>query len=442
MSKWKQGRIVPIVLLLVALTGVIAFAQGGVTVTNIQVQNLSDETATCHIIYYRTDGSIALEYDFTIDPNGTWSKYQGAETGLEDGFNGSVVISSDKPVAAIVNQKTTGGQERSGSYSGESAGSTISYAPIIMKEFYGFDTEISIQNASAGPVDVTVSYYDQAGNLVTGAEDECLGLATGAACRVNQSDNATLPTKFNGSGSVSATGPVVVVINQNGPNKQNTYNGFPSGGQTLSAPIVMFEFYKFKTAIQVQNVGGAQTRVRATYSDGIVVTSGYVQPNSSTSFYSWTEGHAPNFNGSVTITSLDGQDLVAMVNQTNDIQSSAYNAFAQGSTQFVLPTIMRNYYDYSTAMQIQNVSGALCDCVVTYDDGVAAVPVGSLTNIPPGASVLIANRTEIAHGDNYTGSATVVCTGDVVVVVNQGPNAELTKYHGFDASLAYNGMIP
>jgi hypothetical protein len=351
-------------------------------------------------------------------------------------------LSSDQPIAAIVNQKTTGAQERSGSYSGEAAGSDSAYIPIAMKAFYGFDTEISIQNASGSAVSATVSYYNQAGTEIASAEDSCTNLAVGAACRLNQADNANLPSSFNGSASVSSTGPVVVVVNQNGPNKQNTYNGFYSGGPVLSAPIIMNAYYGFKTVVQVQNVGTAATQIKATYSDGKVVTSGAVQPNSAVSFYNWTESHASNYVGSAKFESLAGQNLVGMVNQTNDVQSSSYNLFVGGAGTFVLPTIMRNFYDYSTSFQIQNVSTLPCDCAVTYDDGATPAPAGSLTAIPAGASVLVPNRNETGHGNGYTGSATVVCSGDVVVVVNQGPNPELTQYQGFDASMAYNGMTP
>lgn len=434
-------KILASILLLAMLTSGLAFAQGGSTTTNIQVQNLSDETAHCAITYYNQDGTSALSYSFDIAASKSWSKYQGAETSLPDGFNGSVVVSCDQPVAAIVNQATSGAEQRSSAYSGESAGATGMSVPIAMRQFYGFDTEISVQNASGGTVDVTVDYYDANGNLVTAAQETVSDLAMGAVHRFNQADNANLGTGFNGSASVSATGNVVVVINQNGHDQQNSFNGFTAGSETVYIPSVLEDFYGFVTAVQVQNVGSAQTRARVTYSDGIIQTSGYIQPNQSTFFYSWLEGHSANFNGSATITSLDSQNLVAVVNISDGAQSSAYNGFAGGSTQFVLPSVLRNFYDYSSSIQLQNVSGGAVDCVITYDDAAVAAPVGSLIGIPDGESVLIPNRNE-AHGDNYQGSATLVCTGDVVAIVNQGPNPELTQYQGFDASVAYNGMTP
>jgi len=427
-------------LLVLLLTSGVVLAQGGVTTTNIQVQNLSSQTATCHIAYYNQNGTIALEYDFTIAPNGTWSKYQGAETGLPDGFNGSVVVSSDQPVAAIVNQATSGSVNRSSSYSGESAGTANTFIPIAMRSFYGFDTEISVQNASGGSVNVTVDYYDGSGNLVAAAQDTASSIPVGAVYRFNQSANTNLGTNFNGSAFVSATGPVVVVVNQNGPNKQNSFNGFPSGAQTVYIPSYMSAFYGFKTALQVQNVGSGPTNVSVAYSDGINVGPVTVQANQSTFFYSWLEGHAANYNGSATVTST-AQDVVAVVNITNDLQSSAYNGFNSGSTQFVLPSVLKNFYNYSSSIQLQNVSGGTVDCAVTYNDAVPAIGVPSLTGIPNGSSVLIPNRNE-AHANNYQGSATVVCTGDVVAIVTQGPNPEVTALQGFDASVAYNGLIP
>lgn len=437
------GKIVGSVLLLITLTSGLVLAQGGSTTTNIQVQNLSDQTANCTITYYNQDGTTDTEYTFDILPNDSWSKYQGAETGLTDGFNGSVVVACDQPVAAIVNQATTGGEQRSSAYSGESTGAAGIYVPIAMKGFYGFDTEISVQNASTGPVNVTVDYYDANGNPVAAAQETKTSLAKGAVYRFNQANNANLPSNFNGSASVSATGGnVVVVVNQNGPDQQNSFNGFTTGAQTVYMPSVMDAFYGFVTAIQVQNVGSAQTRIQVTYSDAIVQTSGYIQPNQSTFFYSWLEGHSSGFNGSATVTSLDSQNLVAVANISDGTQSSAYNGFASGSTTFVLPSVLKNFYDYSSSIQIQNVSGGTVDCAVTYSDAVTAVPViGTLTDLADGDSVLLANGIE-AHADNFQGSATVVCTGNVVAIVNQGPNVGSAADGDYDGSVAYNGMAP
>ena len=435
------------VLLLVIVMASLVLAQGGTTTTNIQVQNLSSKAAHCTITYYNKDGTVALSYDFTIDPNGTWAKYQGSETKLPEGFDGSVVVSADQPIAAIVNQATTGSVNRSSSYSGESAGATGVYVPIAMKSFYGFETELSIQNASGGNVDVTISYYDSTGTLVAGANDTCTSLAPGAVCRVNQGKNGTLPINFNGSAYVNATGAVVVVANQNGVNsstsadQQNSFNGFASGAKTVYIPSVMDAFYGFTTAIQVQNIGSNAADITITYSDGIVKTAKGVQPKQSTFFYLWTEGHAARFNGSATVTS--SEDIVAIANVSDGAQSSAYNGFGGGGTQFVLPSVLKDFYEYSSSITIQNVSGGNVDCAVTYDDGKPAIAaIGTLTGMKPGESAVLVNRNE-SHASKYQGSATVVCTGDVVAIVNQGPDPNYaSKYTGFDASVAYNGMTP
>ncbi|MBI3965956.1 MAG: hypothetical protein HY329_10005, partial [Chloroflexi bacterium] len=94
---------------------------GGTWLTGLQVYNL-DKSASANITlkYVRPDGSTAATTSSSgIEANGSLTFF-GSSAGVTDGFNGSVVITSDRPVVVIANQlsQDTG---QSGSYNGVSA---------------------------------------------------------------------------------------------------------------------------------------------------------------------------------------------------------------------------------------------------------------------------------------------------------------------------------
>src|SRR5574341_271497 len=102
MKIFKLLRFVLVVGMLVALfaPGRIVLAISSYT-SGFQVQNLSGSTANITLTYYNQDGTTAASVGDTITQNG--SKTYFPLTSVATGFNGSVVISSDQPIAAIAN---------------------------------------------------------------------------------------------------------------------------------------------------------------------------------------------------------------------------------------------------------------------------------------------------------------------------------------------------
>jgi hypothetical protein len=100
-------KILVLALVLTLIVAGSAYAQGITYNTGFQVQNLGTGTATITITYYNQDGTIAATQSDSIPAGG--SKTYFGSIPVSDGFNGSVVISSDQPVAAIANELGTEG---------------------------------------------------------------------------------------------------------------------------------------------------------------------------------------------------------------------------------------------------------------------------------------------------------------------------------------------
>ena len=88
--------------------------------SSIQVQNLSS-TAIAHITldYYLPDGTVDTSASDTIDPSSS-KTYMPIHP--DAGFNGSVVISSDIPIATISNLTVTATNRALGTYDGVGGG--------------------------------------------------------------------------------------------------------------------------------------------------------------------------------------------------------------------------------------------------------------------------------------------------------------------------------
>ncbi|MBN1887676.1 MAG: hypothetical protein JW850_06785 [Thermoflexales bacterium] len=414
----------------------LASAQTSTTNTGVQVVNLSSTTtANITFTYYRQNGT-TLFFNDTIDAGGSKVYAQASEPTLsgEATFNGSVVISADQPVAAIVNQSTassTGGYRFNGSYTGFSQGSTSFYVPVALRAYYNFSTEISVQNAGTGPVDVDVTYS------TTGCTDSMDALPAGAVVRFDNTATCSGALESNGSATITATGPVVAVVNQMNKtaNKEQTYNGFApaDAGPVLYSPIALRAYYTFNSAFQVQNVSGAAMDITVTYSDGISRTITGVADGAAAMFAQTAEAHALGWAGSAKVTNSTGGNMVGIVNQSNPAgKASSFNMFTSGANRWVLPSLLRAYYGYNSGYQIQNVGDTAVTVNVTYSDG-----QHNMTGVviePGQVAGPYAQTAEADHGVSWSGSAVVESTGPIVIVVNQDAPGE------FDRQYAYNAV--
>lgn len=408
------------------------------TNTAFQVVNLSaTNDASVAIVFYDALGVEVYTLNDTITA-GSSKTYIQANMGTELGstFNGSVVISSDQQVAAIVNQNTSNAGATEGynaSYTGFSEGNTTFYIPIVLNMYYGYHTEISVQNAGSSNVDVTVTYD------TTGCTDTATALAPGAAVRFDNTQTCTGGLNSNGSASISATGPVVAIVNQIGDtapsvNLEQAYNGFApvSGAATLYTPIALHDYYSFNSAFQIQNISGSAMDICATYSDGYFACQTGIADGASATFLQQGEPHAATWTGSATITNTTGGDMVGIVNQQGGNSAASFNMYAAGSTNWALPSLLYQYYSFTSAFQVQNISSGSVDITVTYDDGASA----SATGVAAGQVATFIQALETGHTANQAFSAVIAATGDIVVVVNQ----DVITPGAIDYQYSYNAV--
>jgi hypothetical protein len=231
------------------------------------------------------------------------------------------------------------------------------------------------------------------------------------------------------------------------------YNGFTAGSDTVNMPLIMANNNGFFTGFQVQNVGTVQTTITVDYGANIAGTFNPVDematldPGASATFLQNTGQFDPSagkYVGSATITTDNGEPVVAIVNQVKGGTAplgTAYNGFnpADATMQVSAPLIMANNNGYYTGIQVMNVGGAAVDITVDYGPNIAGTfnPPDENATIQPGNSYNSIQSGGAWGTEKYVGSLIVTAPAgsQIVMIVNQVKGGT-----GGDTFMTYNGF--
>jgi len=450
----KTLSLLVVVMLLVA--GLSSSASAQVTYTSgFQVQNLSaDSAATITVTYYPQSGT-AVDVNDTIAAGGSVT-YASLHSEAGSPFNGSVVVASDQPIAAIAN--TLGNfPAYAAATGGFDSGATSVALPLVMCNNNGFDTWFNIQNAGSANASVTINYVP--GSAGT-ADSETVTIEPGRALTFDQaSGSATascgaggLGDTFVGSASITSDQPVVATvmqINGSGFNVLMGYNGFTAGATDVRAPLIMQANSGFYTGIQVQNTGSAEASVTIAYADDTSGTGTVMADDTFTlaagAAQTIIHSGSDKYIGAATVTS--DQPVVAIVNQVLPGTVSfgtAYEGFAAdaATNDVSVPLVMANNSGFYTGIQVQNVGASAVNVTIAF--GANGISGGNnaadLTfALAPGASATYIQNGNDGTNDwatigQYVGSATITADGPIVAIVNEA-NLSLggDQFYTFDA---------
>jgi hypothetical protein len=389
----------------------------------IQVQNLSASNASVNITFYNTDGSTAGTINDSIGASG--SKTFFPLTQVASGFNGSAIISSDQQVAAVVNVLGNGGVAGA-SYVGQASGNTTVNIPLLMKNNFGYNTWMKVQNVGTGSTTVNVAYSDGTSASRT--------IAQGASDTFNQADETHSAAVF--AATITSGQPVVATVIEEDPATMFAYNGFSAGSTRPVMPLVNANNFGVITGIQLQNGGGAASTVTVSYtpagagaacSETQTINAGQSATFALSAFQSTVAGedcaNGATFIGSAQVSANSANvPLVAIVNQVlPNTFGEAYGSFdaSAATNTIVMPLIMDRNFGYYTGFNVQNVGAAATNVTCSF----TGTPYTVSANLAPGQALNDVQNNKI--GDTYVGSGT--CVGDagskLVGVVNEVSSA-------------------
>lgn len=218
-------------------------------------------------------------------------------------FLGSAIITSDQPLAVVVNQHNTVATKLM-TYNGITEGSTMQAVPVHMRGYYGYYTATTVLNLDETlPACVKFTYTPNADRSLRSDGGDASAVVEvvhvidplmsilrydGTTATDDQSDlDDDIPfTRFYGALAIeSVTGtygettcatavPVAVQINT-----ESIPTGSSQGGSTLgsdvnmattsvSLPIILSDFYTYYTSTQILNLTGAEITCEVTYTSG------------------------------------------------------------------------------------------------------------------------------------------------------------------------------
>jgi len=418
----------------------------GTWVSSINIQNVGAGEATVLIEFYNATGALVLSFTVTppIPAGGSRSLYVPTQiTGLPDG-QFSAVVSSAQPIHAVANQSSTG-PTTAGAYNGIQAAeaATTLYFPGAYYNYFGFYSELVIQNTAVATANVKLSFYNDAGALTASPTNTIPGNAS----KVFALKDLGIPAGRYSVEVVSTNGMSLVGLCNNWTSAKygefSDYNAYSGGTTVAYAPSLVNNYYGFVSSLTVQNIDTTTNAdIRVTYSNGVTETV-TLAPRTSKEYYQPSNPNLPsgNVNGifSAKIESTNGKKIVVLVNQEDKTKGSlaSYNAPSEASTSINCPVTMKAFYQWFSAVTVQNVGSVATNITITFATGQSQTAY----NVPANGTY---NFVQLASAgsplpDGSSVSAVVTAAQPIVAIVNENSDSRYLTTPG-DYLCAYTAI--
>lgn len=425
----------------------------GTWVSSVTVLNPSNSPgpADVTLTFYDPNGVQivgATQTSLGLAPGNTAFWYVPNIAGLTTNQTYSAVVSASQQVYATVNLATAAGTtpQMGETYNGvdTTVVATSASAPAVYQNYYGFTSNVVVQNTDATSATVTVTLSGSNGSGPVSFTTPTQTIAANAAFTFDLANfTSQLGAGFKGAATVNGGSNHVAVISNNyTPTAVTTAPGVtgflfssanattPASGSTKAfIPALYNYYYGYFTSLTVENVDTTPANVTVTYSNGATDSASGIAPNTSHLFFT-PSNHSlpPGWQGSATVTSTGGQKIVAVVNEQGTPGTTAsgglasYNGFGAGFLNVFAPGLVKAYYGFNSSLTVQNVdtvTAAAGSISVTYGNTTPAVVRTNPTALGPGASWLVYQPSDSGLKNGYNGGATVKSTtAKIVGVVN------------------------
>lgn len=350
-----------------------AAAQGPFT-TAFAVQNLSpSETAQITVAFYTEEGGAAPIYTtpvVSVAPGALGNFLAG--DGLPDGWQGSVVVSSNTPISAIANTADNFTTPRYwGTYEGFTDNPLVApttaqtlYVPFALRERSGRSSIIGVQNAGQSSATVTIQFIGHASSPTNWTVTKVLNPSTSTILHL-ATEVPNLGSGWMGSAVISsATVPLAASVLDVGTDLVYSYSGIPAPATNLVLPFIVGSRSNQDTAHAMLNPNAVPANVTITYKGQIgatpttIVQSRTLAPNEM-----WNLAHnthtGAGFLGSAIVTS--DQPVLGIVNHTYGSFGAPGKKMSYGmidasklTSKISLPYVLRERSNKRQGIIIQN----------------------------------------------------------------------------------------
>lgn len=346
-----------VILVLFLITGLLltpwstspvnAAAYGTSFTTSITYQNVGTASANITILFYPEANSNPITITRPpLAPMAGTSVYVGSLSEIASGFKGSAVIQSDQPlVATLVQVPSSASGVKSRPLSNAFAtGSSEVGVPTVLKNMFGFNSIVSIQNVDSGPVDITLTFTPVTGLPISLTFP---GLPAGSAKYYDLGKMNELGPYFNGALRITAKrsgtnepGRIIASSMELGVNSNYAYafEGTTESGNKAFMPSALCKYasVQLSSAYAVQNVSSSEIQATVRYSSG-VNDGPYTIPAGGKRSFETCAVNAPGFLGSAIVEATG--NIVAVGKVYGGGLYSAFLGFTSGASRVALPYI-------------------------------------------------------------------------------------------------------
>jgi hypothetical protein len=305
------------------------------------VQNTGVDAVMVTSYFYNAAGTEVDSDTQSIPGSASYIFDQSIDTELAAGFTGSAKFVSDvdHPLAVVCNFYNSGAAADSAqfhSYNGISEGGSVLYVPRVVKDYYGYQSGLKVQNVGTEALTVDVVYTFGGTNYT----QTSTSIGPGQAWGPYLGDAAQLPASM---AAVSGSGSAVISVNSPNANKAiiatiNEDNRVGPAGRgvtyraalgsdasaTLIFPQVTSEYYGYSSGIQIAKTSAGTLNCTANYSANGPVAAFSVNFQLTDAVPSWSQ-FAPDasgmnagnsnddYNGAVTV-SCPGGSVIGISN--------------------------------------------------------------------------------------------------------------------------------
>ena len=311
-------------------------AYGGYT-TGIGLLNQGSSPTDVTITYRDGSGIVAKTQTVSaLAAHAYHALYSGDATlALPSGFAGTATITSSagQPLGAVVNETGPGGQFSS--YDAVPSGSTLLNVPVALNNaFGGYYTGMGIQNTSASPGAVSVTYYDASGTSTV----KNFNIAANGSLGVYQGSATDGPAVGAYTAVIqSSTLSLAAIVNEVAPSstssmQSTSYNTFSAGSATVNLPLVENGGSDpWNTGEGIMNTGTSSATVQVSYynsATGAAIGTAQLNtlaPHAFWGVYQPTGGLPSGTRAAAVITTSTGGQVAVICNESNSTTFMSYD---------------------------------------------------------------------------------------------------------------------
>lgn len=477
----RIGLVVMILILTTAMTVSAAWPNPGPGSADVAVMNVGSGPASVTAEYIDAAGNpIVTKSANNLPVNGT-AQFLSTDSGLPDGWQGAMVLSSTDNVASVATIKWAGGVDAgddgdNGQYTGVTAGSTTVYCPALYQyNAAALYSTLAVQNTGAASASVQLNFRDRNG-VAYASNPVAKTIPANAQTTLNLSTEPQYFASNDGSVVITSDQPVAAVVTIHWAGRSSAYNCPTTGNTSLYVPA-QFRLYSGSdpTALANYTLYSANVLMNLSSTTAANVTFHYIPRAAGgptldvpISIPALSAKGLNTFNGGSVAAStfnplgnawdgvvvIDSDQPLVGINNTNwgpaaGLRSATFKIVGptDGAQVVYLPHQRRTdpggvWQEWSAAI-VQNMSASTANVTLRYYDAAGveklvltqAISAGKAFgfNTRTGGSRLPSDFTPL--GDAYSGGLKITSDQNIAVV-SQYITADAAKVTG----AAYNGV--